>query len=125
MIEEFERAAPTFSERTQGRFDVMDVVVFSRVRAGDSVVEVGAGTGSFLALFEPVGGTLTAVDVVAAMLIRARARHPAMRLVVGDGRRLPLGSSSADLVASAEVLHHVQEPVPFAAEMRRVAGMAG
>lgn len=123
--EEFERAAAGFAERTAGRFDQMDVVAFSRVNAGETVVEVGAGTGNFLSLFEGHARHLIALDLTAGMLEQARIRHPGLTLMVGDGNRLPLGSRSIDLVASAQALHHVFQPVPFVQEMRRVCRDGG
>lgn len=121
---EFDRAAAHFAERTRGRFDHLDPVGFSRVRPGDTVVEVGAGTGNFLALFAGVAGRRVAVDLTPAMLEQAR-EHGGMDLVVGDGRRLPLRSASADLVASAQALHHVHRPAAVVKEMRRVAKAGG
>jgi ubiquinone/menaquinone biosynthesis C-methylase UbiE len=122
---EFERTASTFAERTRGRFDHMDVVAFARVEDVDVVVEVGAGTGNFLSLFRSAARSLVAVDLTEAMLREARPRHPGMHLVVANGAALPLRSRSADLVASAQVLHHVPRPVRLLVEMRRVAGAEG
>ena len=123
--EEFERAAARFSQRTKGRFDHMDVVQFSGIRSGDTVMEVGAGTGNFLELFRPVAGTLVAVDLTHKMLEQGRAEHPASAPVVADGNRLPFASRSIDLVACAQMLHHVWEPVPLLKEMRRVVKIGG
>jgi ubiquinone/menaquinone biosynthesis C-methylase UbiE len=122
--EEFERAAGHFAERTAGRFDAMDVVAFSGAAPGETVVEVGAGTGNFLALFRDVASRLVAVDLTPAMLSQAR-RHEVLHLVAGDGRSLPLKSASADLVASAQALHHVHDPASVVKEMRRVARPGG
>ena len=121
---EFDRAAAGFAERTKGRFDDMDVVAFSQVAPGGTVVEVGAGTGSFLSLFRNVAGRMVAVDLTPAMLEQARV-HPRLHLVAGDGRRLPLRPGSAHLVASAQALHHVHDPVTVVKEMRRVARGGG
>ncbi|HEV2755418.1 MAG TPA: class I SAM-dependent methyltransferase [Actinomycetota bacterium] len=121
---EFERAAGHFVERTAGRFDALDVVAFSGARPGDTVVEVGAGTGNFLALFGEVAARLVAVDLTRAMLGEAR-RHGMLHLVAGDGRRLPLKSASSDLVTSAQALHHVHEPAAVVKEMRRVTRPGG
>lgn len=122
---EFERAAATFAERTKGRFDDMQVVDFARVQPGQSVAEIGAGTGNFLSLFDGVAAALVAVDITPGMLTQARARFPEMLTVLGDGTRLPLRKRSIDLVASAQALHHVPEPVPFLKEMRRVCKPEG
>lgn len=120
---EFDRAAEKFAERTKGRFDAMDPVSFSRLSVDETVVEVGAGTGNFLALFTRAGRRI-AVDLTPSMLEQAR-RHEGLDLVAGDGRRLPLRSGAVDLVTSAQALHHVQDPAAVVKEMRRVARPGG
>lgn len=109
--EEFERAAPVFARRTAGRFDHLDVLAFSRVRHGDTVIEVGAGTGNFLSLFAPVASKLIAVDLTPGMLRVARERNANMLLAAVDGARLPFSDNSIDLVASAHAVHHIPIPV--------------
>ena len=121
MREEFTRAAATFAERTKGRFDHMNVVEFSRAEAPATVMEIGAGTGNFLALFSEVASRLIAVDVTDEMLRTARQSFPDMDLVQGDGARLPFTSKSVDVVSCAQMLHHVHEPLPLLKEMRRVS----
>ena len=123
--DEFGRAAAGFAERTAGRFDAMDVPAFSRVAPHEVVVEVGAGTGNFLSLFEGRARHLIALDLTRGMLEQARQCHPSLSPIVGDGNRLPLKDRSVDLVASAQALHHVIEPVPFVKEMRRVCADGG
>jgi ubiquinone/menaquinone biosynthesis C-methylase UbiE len=123
--EEFERVAEAFAERTQGRFDEMDVVAFSRVRPEATVLEVGAGTGNFLSLFSGVAGRLIASDLTRGMLEVARRRHDGIEVVAADGARLPFRSGSIELVATAQALHHIQEPLPVLSEMRRVVADEG
>jgi ubiquinone/menaquinone biosynthesis C-methylase UbiE len=125
VVEEFTRAAPGFAERTKGRFENLDAVAFSQVSQGVVVAEVGAGTGHFLSLFEDVASALVAVDLTPAMLQQARRDHPGIATVVGDGARLPLRSSSVNLAACAQMLHHVWEPLPILNEMRRVVAPGG
>lgn len=123
--EEFGRAAEPFARRTAGRFDVLDVVAFSHVRPGTSVMEVGAGTGNFLSLFREVAGSLLGVDLTHEMLRVAREVHEGLDLVVGDGYALPFASGSVGLVTSAQTLHHIHRPVRVLREMRRVAAPTG
>jgi SAM-dependent methyltransferase len=125
LAREFERVAPVFAERTRGRFDALDVVAFARVRPTDTVAEIGAGTGNFLSLFAGAAAQLIAVDVTPAMLVQAREHNRGLQLLAGDGLRLPLSPRSVEVVASAQTLHHVMQPVPFLAEMRRVATDGG
>jgi SAM-dependent methyltransferase len=91
------------------------------VREGESVIEVGAGTGNFLSLFSPFAGRLVACDLTPGMLRVARERNPGMLLAGGDGARLPFADESFDLVTSAHAMHHIPEPVPVLREMRRIA----
>ena len=120
---EFERAARTFAERTKGRFDHMGVVAFSGARPGDTVLEVGAGTGNFLAQFE--GCRQIAVDLTRGMLEQARVRNPLMEIVQADGAALPIRSRSIDLACSAQVFHHIRHPIPVLKEMRRILAEDG
>ena len=118
---EFERVADLFAERTKGRFDDLDAVTFSRVRPGSLVAEVGAGTGNFLTLFSNVTGRLLAIDLTPAMLEVARRKQEGIEVLAADGAKLPIASRSIDLVATAQALHHIHEPVPVISEMGRVA----
>jgi SAM-dependent methyltransferase len=114
---EFERAAEGFAERTKGRFADLDAVEFSQVGPSDTVAEVGAGTGHFLSLFEGAAARLIALDLTFG--------YPQLELVASDGNRLPLADGSIDLVCSAQMLHHIERPVPILKEMERVAGPGG
>jgi SAM-dependent methyltransferase len=122
---EFERAARVFDKRTRGRFDHLGAVDFVRLREGESVAEIGAGTGNFLSLFANRGARLVAVDLTAGMLREARKRIDGVEMVVADGAQLPLKTGSIDVVTSAQALHHILRPVPFLKEMRRVASQDG
>jgi SAM-dependent methyltransferase len=122
---EFERVARVFDKRTRGRFDHLGVVEFVRLREGESVAEIGAGTGNFLSLFSNRAARLIAVDLTAGMLSEARKRIHGAELVVADGAQLPLRTGSIDVVTSAQALHHILRPVPFLKEMRRVASPDG
>ncbi len=122
---EFSRAAAGFGERTLGRFDDLDVLGFAQPSPGGSVLEVGSGTGNFLALFEEMGDLCVGVDLVPEMQREAARLHPGQSLVRAEGIRLPLRSRSVGLVACAQMLHHVAQPVPLVREMARVTAPDG
>lgn len=103
----------------------MGVPGFSRVQPHETVLEIGAGTGNFLSLFQGHASRLIALDLTHGMLQQARKRHPGQELVVADGLRMPLRNRSIDLVTSAQALHHIFKPVPFLKEMRRVCAQGG
>lgn len=123
--QEFERAAPGFAERTRDRFDDLPATEFARIKPHESVLEVGCGTGNFLRQFRGKAARLIGVDLTFGMLEVARDEHPDLELVQGNARRLPFRSAGIDLVASAQALHHIWDPIPVVMEMRRVAGPEG
>ncbi|MFP5299536.1 MAG: class I SAM-dependent methyltransferase, partial [Actinomycetota bacterium] len=86
---------------------------------------MGCGTGNFLRQFRGHAARLMGLDLTFGMLEVARGEHPDLELVQGDARRLPFRSASFDLVASAQALHHIWDPIPVVMEMRRVAGPEG
>jgi ubiquinone/menaquinone biosynthesis C-methylase UbiE len=122
---EFDRAAPVFAERSAGRFNSLNVVEFARVKPGQTVLEVGAGTGNFISLFSALTDDLIALDLTPGMLEQARLRHPKLKLVLGDAFRLPLRTGSFDLAATAQALHHIWKPVDVLKELRRVVSPDG
>ena len=122
---QFAHAAEAFAERSSGRFDVLNVVDFSLVQPGQTVIEVGAGTANFISLFSEVAGIAVAFDLTYEMLLVARKKHPEVQLIVADGMRLPITSRSVDLVTTAQALHHIHQPVEVLKELRRVVAPAG
>jgi ubiquinone/menaquinone biosynthesis C-methylase UbiE len=122
---EFDRAAASFDARTVGRFDDLKVVDFSRVPQGVTVLEVGAGTGGFLSLFDEVASIQIGVDLTKGMLAEMARTKPHLVPVLADGAYLPFASRSIDLVASAQMFHHVYDALPILKEMRRVMHREG
>lgn len=122
---QFTQAAEAFAERSSGRFDVLNVVDFSRMEPGQTVIEAGAGTANFISLFSEVAGLTAAFDLTSAMLLVARDKHPGVELVAADGMRLPLRSGSVDLATTAQALHHIFQPVEVLKELRRVVRPGG
>lgn len=122
---QFAHAAEVFAERSSGRFDVLNVVDFSQVQPGQSVIEVGGGTGNFVSLFSTVAGWTAAFDLTHEMLLVARKKYPQVAVVVADGMRLPVVSRSIDLVTTAQALHHIHQPVEVLKELRRVVTPGG
>lgn len=125
MQEEFDRTAELFARRSAGRFDDLGVIDFARVEPGERVIEVGGGTGNFISRFAAATDDLTIVDLTEGMLRVARSTFPSIELIVGDATRLPVRSRSVDLVATAQALHHIHQPVPVLKEMRRVVRPSG
>ena len=101
-----------------------------------TMLDVGTGAAdipaSLIAELGRRGGRLevTAIDSRPEMLSTAvvtrpdLAKLPGLRLRVGDGRSLPDGDRSFDIVHTSLVIHHLEpeEAIAFLREMGRVAG---
>jgi len=89
--------------------------------AGESLLDVGCGSGYFTRRFARLGLAVTGVDPDAAMLQFAAA-HAASgeRYVPGDARALPFPARSFDLCVSITALCFIEEQAAALAEMLRV-----
>lgn len=89
------------------------------------VLEVGCGTGHWLAELASSASELYGLDASAGMLRQARSRPTSAKLVHGYARQLPVQSSSFDLVFCVNALHHFQDPQAFVREASRVLQVGG
>lgn len=96
----------------------------AHVGVGDRVLDLGCGDGAFA---EVVGGVdWVGVDVAAAAIDRARARHPGATWErVDEDGPLPLADSSFDAVWCSETLEHIADTARFLGEARRVLKPGG
>lgn len=99
------------------------------IQSGDSVLEVGVGTGINLGLY-PRGCTITGIDLSSSMLDKARERI--FRKTLGNCRVLAMDAAamtfpddSFDLVYAPYLISVVPDPVKVACEMRRVCRPGG
>ncbi|MFC7375065.1 MULTISPECIES: class I SAM-dependent methyltransferase [unclassified Brachybacterium] len=103
------------------------------IRAGESVLDVGCGTGNFALtiLGRQHGAQVTGLDPDGGALRRAarkaRRRGFPLTLIRGYADRLPVEDSSLDHIVSALALHHVEaaDRARFAAEALRALRPGG
>jgi ubiquinone/menaquinone biosynthesis C-methylase UbiE len=101
------------------------------LRTGQSVLDVGCGTGDDVAAMAgAVGpsGRAVGVDSSEGMISEAVSRHgglPGVSFDVGDAHRLPFESESFDGCRSERVLQHVDDPDRSVREMARVLKRGG
>jgi SAM-dependent methyltransferase len=108
------------------RFAARRAFLLAHVRAGDRVLDLGAGDGAFTAELRAAGCDVIAVDVAAEALRRARARVPGLDARrVDEGAPLPLDEDAVDVVWAGEVLEHVADVVGLLADVRRVLRWGG
>lgn len=99
------------------------------LRGGESVLEVGVGTGLSLPLY-PANCQVTGIDISEAMLERARLRveqlgRRNLELRRMDARNLRFADESFDHVFAPYVISVVPEPRRVMSEIRRVCRIAG
>ena len=105
-------SAYTVTRRTEPRIAAR---IWAALGDAQTVVNVGAGTGSY----EPPGRDVTAVEP--SGLMRAQRPAGAARCVAAVAESLPFDDQSFDAAMAVSTVHHWQDPVAGLREMRRVA----
>jgi len=103
-----------------------DVVTAAAITAEDTVLDVGPGTGTFLARLSSAGhaAPLAALDFSAESAATC-ARIPGVRAVRGDAQHLPFPDASFDVVTARHMLYHLDDPAEAVREARRVLREGG
>ena len=102
-----------------------------QLAAGQSVLDVGCGTGDDVAAAAAVvgpSGSAVGVDSSEAMVAEASSRHgglPEVSFQLGDAQQLPFESDSFDACRAERVLQHVPDPDRAVSEMARVLRPGG
>jgi SAM-dependent methyltransferase len=90
------------------------------IAAGDSVLDIGCGSGEFCTLAAARGARVSGIDAAADMIETARRRLPEADLRVGPIERLPWPDGSFDLVVAFKALQFVADFVAALDEAARV-----
>ncbi len=91
-----------------------------RPAAGESLLDVGTGTGHFARRFAAAGLQVSGIDPDAAALAYARCLQGGIAYLEGDARALPFPDRSFDHCAAITSLCFIPEPERALAEMWRV-----
>jgi ubiquinone/menaquinone biosynthesis C-methylase UbiE len=126
MADEYDQWYDTPAGRAHDVAQKKDVGRFlRRARVGETLLDIGCGTGHWSAFFAEWGYQVTGVDIASAMIAAARSAVPKCTFQVADARRLPFEDASFDIVASMAVLEFVPDPVPVVREMARCTKLGG
>ena len=89
------------------------------------ILDLGCGTGFFLAELEEKHPGAVGLDISHEMLKVSDQYVPGARLVTGDAERLPFQEGSFDTVFCKGSLHHTRDHVGFLENCRRMLGAKG
>lgn len=98
-----------------------EVVRRAALRPGETVLDLGTGTGNALGLASGEGRRVIGIDAAPGMLDVARRRAAGAELVEADFAWLPLPDASADVVLAVHALLFADDRVATLREWHRVA----
>ena len=90
-----------------------------------NILDLGCGEGTRLGLIERNGKSLTGIDTSSSALKKAKAKLPEVKFIPGNIEKLPFDNESFDLVYSAFVFEHLDEPEQVLKEAVRVFKKGG
>ncbi|MFI7588007.1 demethylmenaquinone methyltransferase [Spongisporangium articulatum] len=112
----------SLSQDRQWRKAVADAL---QVHAGQTVLDLAAGTGTSSEPFTDAGVHTVPCDFSLGMLRVGRTRRPDMPFVAGDGTRLPFADASFDAVTISFGLRNVVDVDACLRELYRVTKPGG
>jgi ubiquinone/menaquinone biosynthesis C-methylase UbiE len=92
---------------------------------GLRVLDVGCGTGHYMARLKTRGFEVAGVDGSQEMLVHARANNPESTLVRADVERIPFDDAGFDYVVCIEVLRYLPDISGLIREMSRLLKPGG
>jgi ubiquinone/menaquinone biosynthesis C-methylase UbiE len=98
------------------------------LQPNDRFLDVGCGTGAAVRAAAPVVERAVGVDIVPAMIMRAKAlaaELPRAEFVVGDSEKLPFPGAAFTALLCTASFHHYPDPERALAEMARVLTPGG
>ncbi len=129
ILEQFTRQASLFSKGVPLRDPsaLQRILKLSKVASTDTVIDFGCGPGIVSCAFGSVAKRVVGVDMTPKMIDLAKEEAKRQNLSakvsfgLADVYKTGFESGSFDLCVSRFVLHHLEEPAKFLAEMTRVA----
>jgi len=98
------------------------IIAEAGIGEGTRVLDVGCGTGEFLAVLSESGAIPTGLDPAEGMVALARDHGDA---VVGEAEHLPFEPASFDVVTAVNAFQFADDPVDALAEFSRVLAPGG
>jgi ubiquinone/menaquinone biosynthesis C-methylase UbiE len=127
---DFIRSAMRGEDRAKRAIEIFEDGTFGRKVTGNNVLEVGSGTGNFLALASGCYRQVVGVDIAMRWLHLSRRRFidrglPDPPLVCCCAEFLPFPDDTFDLITSTSTLEFVNDQTKFLSECSRVVTNEG
>jgi SAM-dependent methyltransferase len=90
-----------------------------KIAPDSTVIDLGAGTGKFTRLLQPLTSSLIAVEPVEAMRLEFARNVPDVKIIEGTAQAIPLDDESADALVCAQAFHWFAHSTALA-QMHRV-----
>jgi len=121
----YDALAREYAQNRQGQPEVMRALLAtSRVDSASAVLEVGCGTGNYIAAIKSITNCRAwGFDPSAGMA--AKAKSTGIMLHVGQAEMIGFRSRSFDLLFSVDVIHHVSKRLKYFQEACRVLKPGG
>jgi SAM-dependent methyltransferase len=101
------------------------VIEATGIGPGTRVLDVGCGSGEFLALLTRIGVPASGIDPAPGMVEQARARVPGVDVRIGSVEQLPWPGASFDVVTAFNSLQFADDTLGALAEVARVVVPGG
>ncbi len=101
------------------------IIELTGIRSGSRVLDVGCGSGEFLALLERRGAQVAGIDPAPAMVARARSLVSTGDVRLGIAESLPWQDSSYDVITAVNAVQFAEDAEGALAEFGRVAVPGG
>ena len=125
---DYDQIAPQYNKRfaSGSRSGTAQALLgLARTLQAGRILEVGCGTGHWLAALNAIAPELYGLDPSTGMLRQALARQQPMQLVRGFARHLPFENGAIGLAFCVNAIHHFQDPRSFIGEAHRVLATGG
>jgi ubiquinone/menaquinone biosynthesis C-methylase UbiE len=124
----YDAIASTYNRRFQGQSrngTLLALEGLVQALRADRVLEVGCGTGHWLAGLSGLIPGVYGLDFTAGMLAQAQQQAEPLALIQGRAEELPFPVGSFDLVYCVNAIHHFQQPENFIGQARRALRPGG
>jgi len=101
------------------------IIAGAGIGPGSRVLDVGCGSGEFLAMLHSVGALTAGIDPAPRMVEAARSVAPGADVRLGSAESLPWGHDSFDVVTAVNAIQFADDTLAALAEAARVTVPGG